>query len=103
MLSEDYENPELMKINKQLYAFIRKNKKEYMNKVISSKWSIYEYKDYYELFVNDRKTNILEEVSQIFPKKVIIRVEIDGKERSLDKLIPEDFKYSNSAKIIIAK
>ena len=92
------------KINSQLYAFIEKNKKKYVTKIVNKKWSMYEYDDEYIWFINNNKIDIEKEYLALFGDKKILSLHIDGHLRkNLSKITKDDYKLSNRIKFVIKK
>ena len=97
------ENDHVEKIRKRLFAFVEKNKKKYIKKTITKDYTIYETTNYYEMYINNNKANILEIQKKLFPTNKITEIKIDGHKRKNIEKLEEDFKNSKSIKIKIEK
>ena len=94
----------LVKLNKQLFSFIQKNKKEYIKKKNINGNVIYEYEDHFIWYVN-KKNDIEKFYINTFSKKKIIEIKIDENIRSITdiKKLEEDIKMGKEIKITISK
>lgn len=104
---ENLENLEISdknKIEQVLSAFILKNQKEYINKIKTEDWIIYEYEEFYMWYINNKKIDFKGCFKNIFGESKIMSIEIDNEKRKndIDKL-KEDLTHSEKIRIKIKK
>ena len=99
-----FEYEEINDINKRLYTFVTNNKKDYINKIDNKDYTIYEYKQNYTIFINNKNIDIMKTINNLFPNKKIISFYIDNHLRkNLEKIVKDDIKLAKYIKINIEK
>lgn len=95
---------ELENIDKTIYGFLLRNKKIYLTKKNIEGLTIYEYENYYSLYIKDKKMKITEYLENNFKNKKIISINIDGvKWNNINNINDIDIINSKNIKIDIEK
>lgn len=97
----EFDEKTLKLLEKRTTNFIKWNQKEYLKKIVKKNLCIYEFEEHFEVFITNKKCDILEEVREHFPNNKKILVVLDGNKRTLRSLIKSDFTLAKTIKFII--
>lgn len=94
----------LINIEKTIFGFLVRNEKTYLNRNITKDRTVYEYKDKYSIYLNNKNIDINKLIETEFKDLEVISATLDGvKWKNINNINKEDIENSKIIKIDIKK